>query len=121
MVNAAHLHLLVNHLPILGTFFGLALLLAALLRRSGELRVAALVTLVLVGAAAQVAVRSGERAEGLVEELDGVAEADIHEHEEQAERAGWAATATAIAALAALFWRRASRALTWVVLVLALA
>jgi hypothetical protein len=120
-MNAAHLHLLVNHLPILGTFFGLALLVAALLLRKDDLRAAALVTLVIVGAAAQVAVRSGENAEHLVEELEGVEGAAVHRHEEAAEPAGWAALATAAAALAALLWRRGRAPLAIATLVLALA
>lgn len=37
-MNAMHLHLLLNHVPVLGTIFGLALLVPALLRRRDELK-----------------------------------------------------------------------------------
>ncbi len=36
-MNPAHVHLWLNHLPVVGTFFGLLLLLVAILRRSAEL------------------------------------------------------------------------------------
>jgi len=37
-MNWAHVHLLLNHLPVVGTFFGVLLLLLALLRKSEELK-----------------------------------------------------------------------------------
>jgi hypothetical protein len=37
-VNPAHLHLLLNHIPVLGIAFGLALVSLALLRKSEELK-----------------------------------------------------------------------------------
>ena len=40
-MNAPHLHLLLNHIPVLGTAFGLGLLVFALCRKSDELKKAA--------------------------------------------------------------------------------
>lgn len=37
-MNWAHVHLSLNHLPVVGTFFGVLLLLLALLRKSEELK-----------------------------------------------------------------------------------
>ena len=37
-MNWAHIHLSLNHLPVVGTFFGVLLLLLALLRKSEELK-----------------------------------------------------------------------------------
>jgi hypothetical protein len=37
-VSAVHIHLLLNHIPILGSIFGLLLLLYAILRRSDEIK-----------------------------------------------------------------------------------
>jgi protein-S-isoprenylcysteine O-methyltransferase Ste14 len=121
-MNWAYLHLLVNHLPVLGTVFGLALLVAALWRRSGELLVASLVVFILCGALGAVAFWTGEHAEDRVEGLPGVTEDVIHEHEEAAEWARIAVLALAAAALFALLYRRAAR-LRWaqgIVLLLAL-
>ena len=97
-MDPTHLHLLVNHLPIVGTFLGVALMILALVRRTdaGALHAAALV-LVLAGAGAVVAEESGEGAEEMVEDLAGTDEAALHVHEERAE------VATPLALLTALF------------------
>ena len=47
-MNPAHLHLMLNHIPVLGTAFGLGLLAFALWRRSDELKKTALGVFVLV-------------------------------------------------------------------------
>lgn len=83
-MNGAHLHLMINHLPVLGVGFGLLLLLAARWRRSAELTNAALVVFVLAAAAAGTAYLTGEPAEGAVEDLAAVTEASIEQHEEAA-------------------------------------
>lgn len=99
-MDATHLHLLVNHLPILGTFFALPLLLLALWRRAEPwLFVGATLLLLAAAGGAVVAEESGEGAEETVEHLPGVSEALIHEHEERAEVATPLAVVTGLAAL----------------------
>lgn len=83
-MNGAHLHLVLNHLPVLGVGFGLLLFLAARLRRSTDLTRAALVVFVLAAGAAGIAYLTGEPAEEAVEEIVGVSEAAIEGHEEAA-------------------------------------
>ena len=83
-MNGAHLHLLLNHLPVLGVGFGLLLLLAARFRRSTELTAAALVVFVLAGGAAGLAYLTGEPAEDAIEQYTGVNKDAIEEHEEAA-------------------------------------
>lgn len=85
-MNAAHLHLLVNHLPIFGSFLAIPLVVIALWRRHepGTLYGAVLLTVLAAGGAV-VADQSGEGAEEAVEHLPGVSEHLIHEHEERAE------------------------------------
>jgi hypothetical protein len=68
-LNAAHLHLVLNHVPTLGAFVGLGLLLMALIRRNEALQqiglevlfIIALVTLpvFVTGAAARPALKNG--------------------------------------------------------------
>lgn len=83
-MNAAHLHLLLNHFPVIGSVF-LALLLAeAARRRSDELTRAALALAGVVGALAAAAYLTGEPAESLVERLPDVSEALIEAHEDAA-------------------------------------
>ena len=92
-MNAAHLHLLVNHLPVILPPLGLLLLLCARLRGSDDIRQAAMGVFVLGALLAVPAYYSGEPAEERVEDLPGVAKSLIHEHEESAE---WAAGAIGI-------------------------
>jgi uncharacterized membrane protein len=83
-MNAAHVHLLINHVPILGVLFGLAILIAGRARRSADLVRAGLTMFVAAGLGAGVAYLSGQRAEEVVESLAGVSETLIEAHEESA-------------------------------------
>ena len=83
-MNAAHLHLLLNHLPVVGTMVGILLLAYALLRRSPELARASLGLFVLLALAGVVVYLTGEPAEETVENLAGVSESAIESHEEAA-------------------------------------
>lgn len=101
-MNGAQIHLLVNHVPVLGVAFAAALLLAGVARGSDELKKAGLWALVLAGLAAVPAFFSGEGAEELVENLPEVTKALIHDHEEAAEKAFAGALLLGAAALATL-------------------
>jgi hypothetical protein len=105
-MNAAHLHLLLNHAPVFGVFFALVLLGLARLRRSDELARIGLGTLVISGLAAAAAMVTGEPAEHAVEHLAGISERAIETHEEAAELAALATYAGAVIALGALLLRR---------------
>lgn len=83
-MNGPHWHLILNHIPVLGTAFGLGLLLFALWRKSDELKKAAFGTLVLIALLAVPAYLTGEPAEGGVKGLAGVVKSDIEHHEEAA-------------------------------------
>ena len=97
-MNAAHLHLALNHLPVVTTLIALILLAVAVAWRSdGLLRSGAAVALgaALVSAPAYL---SGEPAEEQIEKMSGVSEDTIERHEEAAEAA---AVAVALLGLAA--------------------
>ncbi|HAD95873.1 MAG TPA: hypothetical protein DCG19_00630 [Cryomorphaceae bacterium] len=101
-MNATELHLLLNHFPILGTLFGLCLLIFGLLRHNRSLEKAAYVTLVVISLIAIPAFKTGEEAEEKVEHLPGVSHAMVHEHEEWAEKAIWLMALTGILSLVSL-------------------
>jgi hypothetical protein len=86
-MNAAHWHLILNHIPLIGIGFVILLLIIALLRRSSELKNVALVFTVIVALWAIPAYLTGEPAEEIVEDMPGISEDLIHEHEEMAEKA----------------------------------
>lgn len=81
VLNAAHLHLMINHYPIFAAFFALVLLLIGVIRRSRVLRVSAYVALVSAAVVVIAVYLTGSMAEGAVEHVPGVLEQalDIHE------------------------------------------
>ena len=106
-MSGVHLHLLVNHAPILGAYFALLLLLASYRWAPETLTRTALVVLVGVALAAAAANYSGEPAEDAVRRLPGVQRAIVHDHEEMGEWAFRIAVVIGIAALVVLArWRR---------------
>lgn len=123
-MNPAHIHLLLNHFPIIGTVIGLALLGYAYLRRSDEVGKVALGLFVGLAIATGVVFLTGEPAEEVVEALPGISESSIERHEDLARFALIAIGAFGAMALGALvvFRRRAlPRAFVGVSLVFAAA
>lgn len=119
-MSGVHLHLLVNHVPILGALFALALLAASFVWAPDVLRRTALVVLVGVGLAGAAANFTGEPAEDAIRGFPGVRRAVIHDHEEMGEASFYAAAALGVVALGTLLrWRRVPvpRPATLVVLV----
>ena len=84
MNNAAHLHLLVNHLPIFLPLFGLIILIIGIVFKSEIVKRVSLAMFVFAGLFAFIASSTGEGAEEIVEELKRSHDL-IHEHEEAAE------------------------------------
>jgi ethanolamine transporter EutH len=80
-MNAAHLHLMLNHVPVMGVVFVVALLIWAVYSKSLELVRFALATFVGIALAAGVVYMTGEPAEEVVEGLPGIAEASVEAHE----------------------------------------
>ena len=101
-----HLHLIVNHAPVVGSLFAWLLLAGGLAWRSQAVMRAALVTFAAVGLLAFVAVQTGERAEDEVEEMAGVSEDHIHDHEEAAEVAALGLEAVGVISLIGLVLSR---------------
>ena len=103
-MNAAHLHLLFNHAPVLGSAFGLVLLAWGLLRRSDSVARIGLVTLLIAALFAVPAYLSGSPAEHLVEDLTGISDAAIKPHEQAARISSYALWGLG-AACAWILWR----------------
>jgi uncharacterized membrane protein len=112
-VNAAHIHLLLNHLPLLGTGFGVLLLLLAFARRSDELKRVSLGVFALAALIAVPTYLTGEPAENVVERLPGVSKPIIEEHEEAAEGAAAALGVLGVFSLAGLVRFRRSALPNW--------
>jgi len=81
-MNGAHLHLLVNHLPMVGFAIALFLLAATMLRRGDRgMFLATVLVLVIAGVGALAAQFTGEPAEEVVEHLADVPKTLIETHE----------------------------------------
>ena len=104
-MNEAHLHLLLNHFPIIGTLFGVLFLAYGLFAKNKSLLHAGLFVLFLMALLAIPTQLSGEGAEEAVERL-GVDHDIIHEHEEAAELAIWFMVGLGLLSLATLLISR---------------
>jgi uncharacterized membrane protein len=83
----AYLHLLSNHVPILGSLFGVLLLVVALVKPNLNTTLSAYLILLVSGIGGIVAYFTGEPAEESVEHVPGISHKLIHVHEEMAENA----------------------------------
>jgi uncharacterized membrane protein len=84
-MNQAHYHLLVNHLPILGTLFGMLTLAAGFIIKNSTVKRTGLGILIFAAISVFAANITGEGAEEIVEPIAGIEKSYIHEHEEAAE------------------------------------
>lgn len=84
-MNDAHLHLLVNHFPIVGTILGLGILMAGMIVKKDSVKNTAYVLFVIGALFALASMTTGEGAEELVEDMPSIGKKIIHEHEEMAE------------------------------------
>jgi hypothetical protein len=88
-MNLAHLHLLLNHVPVIGTIVAVLLLAYALWRKSAELTRVALGMFVILAFFGLAVYLTGEPAEHVAQRLPGVTRDAIHEHEEAGLIAAW--------------------------------
>jgi hypothetical protein len=119
LIDAAHIHLMLNHLPVVGAPLVLLLLTIGLLRGSREVITISLVLVIGLALAGGLVYLTGEPAEELVEHTAWFRETLVETHEEQALVGLIAMLVTgALAGLALVLHRRAGAAiwlprLTW--------
>jgi uncharacterized membrane protein len=103
----AHLHLMTNHLPVVGMIIGLVIFAVSLAWKSADLRKFSLYYFVVLGAASLVVFLTGEPAEELIERTRSVSEAAIERHEEASVIGLLAIEAVAVLSFAGIFFRKA--------------
>ena len=79
-MNLTHLHLLTNHIPVIGTAIGIFILLAGMFRKSLELQVAAYLIFVLSTFGVIISYFTGDSAAESVEYIYDVSERNIETH-----------------------------------------
>ena len=87
MVNWAHVHLMINHFPVIGVFGAILLFLYALVKKSDEMKRVSLGIFVLIALITIPVFFTGQAAEDVVKKLPGVTETYIDRHEEFADYA----------------------------------
>jgi uncharacterized membrane protein len=101
-MNYTHLHLLLTHFPIIGSIAGTLLLLYGIWKKNAVIREVSLVLIVIMSLIAIPVFLTGEPAEETVENIPGVIESIVEEHEEAAEIAFWVMLATGAFSLISL-------------------
>ncbi|MBU6325635.1 MAG: hypothetical protein KJS92_09120 [Bacteroidetes bacterium] len=111
-MNGAHIHLILNHLPIVGMVFATLTLLAGFLLKNITVKQTALGLFVLTAITALPAYFTGEGAEEMIEGIPGVSHQDIHHHEDEGKIFLIVSILTGILALATLWLERRKNALS---------
>ena len=109
-MNAAHIHIILVHFPIVLLPTATILLAFAVLRRQGTVATVALSLFVGASLCSIPAFLIGEEAEEIIEHLPGISENTIEEHEEAADIAFWLTLFVGgVAASSILLGKRAPR------------
>jgi hypothetical protein len=117
-MSAAHVHLLLNHVPILGSIFGLLVLCYGMWRKSDEIKKTSLGVFFITALLTIPVYLTGDGAAQIVSNLPGVSTAIIQHHDQAA-----TITMVAIEILGAvsllslgLSWRSRRELISWMTL-----
>ena len=103
-MNDAHLHMVVNHFPIIGTILGLGILITSMILKNNSVKSTAYFLFIVAAVFAAFSMGTGEGAEELVEDMPSVGKQIIHEHEEMAEKLALVLYALGVVSLVGLFF-----------------
>lgn len=120
-MNDAHLHLIVNHFPIIGSIFGIAILIAGLIFKKRSIEDVAYSLFIVSAVFAAVSMSSGEGAEEIVEKLPNIDKHLMHDHEEYAEKFSFALYALGFVSIVGLYTNIKNRGKAKMIQYLALA
>ncbi|MEY4386214.1 MAG: hypothetical protein RLY20_1497 [Verrucomicrobiota bacterium] len=109
--NAAHWHLVLNHLPVVGSLAALLLLTWAFIKNTDESKRIALAAVVILALVSIPAFLTGEPSERFLKGLPGISKRWMSSHEEMAENAMKTAVIAGVLALAALVYFRKARSI----------
>ena len=102
-MNGAHLHLLLNHLPIVGTYLAVVVLIGGFVLKNSTVKNTGLALLIVAALVAIPAFLTGEPAEDILEAAGQANKNFIETHEETAEWGIWVCEIAGVIALVALF------------------
>ena len=123
-MNDAHLHMVVNHFPIIGTIFGIGILITGIFLKNNSIKNTAYILFIVAAIFGAFSMGTGEGAEEMVEDFPNIGKAIIHEHEELAEKFALVLYVTGVFALISLIASvkkfRLSKIFSFITLALAL-
>lgn len=86
-MNATHIHLLLNHLPIIGTLMASIIMVWGIVKNNPKFKDLAATIIVVLAVSAVIVNVTGESAEDTVENIAGINKSAIEVHEEAAKPA----------------------------------
>jgi hypothetical protein len=108
-LNPAHIHLLVNHIPVFGTIFAALLIAWGLVRQSEEVLRVGLIAMVIVAILTWGVNLTGDPAIHYIRGIPGIERPRVHEHEEAGDWATWIGSLAGVLALLTLLLMRRRR------------
>ena len=117
-MNAAHVHLMLNHFSVIGSIFWLVLLAVAMVRNCRELITVSFACLASVAIISIPVYFTGKPAENVIEHLAGVSEEIVERHEEAAQFAFTGIECVGALALAGLWLFRTEPPPRWFLAIL---
>ncbi len=99
-MNAAQIHLALNHFPVAATMLALGILLWGFFAKKDQIKMVGIALTIVSALSTVIVFQTGEGAEEIVEHKPLVTEHFIHEHEEAAEAAMMAIELTAVLGIA---------------------
>jgi len=102
-MNEAHLHMLVNHFPIIGIIFGFGTLIIGIFLKNSTIKNTAYCMFLVASFFVAMSMGTGEGAEEIVEDIPLVGKQIIHEHEEIAEKLALVLYVLGIVSIAGLY------------------
>jgi uncharacterized membrane protein len=105
-MTAAHWHLILNHLPIIGTTIATFLLIAGLFLKNDQLKLISIILIFIMSIFGFLAHETGERAERQLKKDATISEQAIEQHEEAAKPAFIVQNIAGILSIVALLFYR---------------
>ena len=84
-MDATRIHLFITHLPVFGLFLGFLVLLYGIIKDERHVKIVSVFVLLICVVGGIIAFLTGESAEHTVENITGISETTVEEHEESAE------------------------------------
>lgn len=121
-MDQTHLHLITNHLAIIGTLFAGIVLLIGLISNTVQTRIASFILMLISSVGGYVTFKTGHEAEETVEHMKGISEYVIEQHEELAEKALWFIILLFIASIVGLYAGKKNlqveKKISWIILII---